>query len=98
VSRATDRATDRATIANDGSHALTLILAPGGSERLLHPGQAVIVEAEGPAGSHAELLVERTCDIVSVWAWPGADVRLLAADGRVLRDWTGPPAPPAGAP
>jgi hypothetical protein len=81
------RATDRAFVANDAGHAVTLVMAPWATEHVLAPGDAVVVEAEGPAGAHAELLVERTCDTAVVWAWAGADARLLACDGRVLHDW-----------
>ena len=52
----------RASVANDGRQPLTVILAPWSREHLLRPGDAVVVEGRGPAGSHAELLVERTCD------------------------------------
>jgi hypothetical protein len=86
------RVTDRALVANDAGHPVTLIMAPWAIEDVLAPGDAVVVVAEGPAGAHAELLVERTCDTVVVWAWAGADASLLACDGRVLRDWTRPPA------
>ena len=85
------RVTDRALVANDASHPVTLIMAPWAIEHVLTPGDAVVVEAEGPAGAHAELLVERTCDTAVVWAWAGANARLLACDGRILRDWTRSP-------
>jgi hypothetical protein len=85
------RVTDRALVANDASHPVTVIMAPWATEHVLAPGDAVVVEAEGPPGAHAELLVERTCDTAVVWAWTGADARLLARDGRVLRDWTRSP-------
>jgi hypothetical protein len=85
------RVTDRALVANDAGHPVTLVMAPWAIEHVLAPGDAVVVVAEGPAGAHAELLVERTCDTVVVWAWAGADACLLASDGRVLRDWTRPP-------
>ena len=85
------RVTDRAAIANEGGRALTVILAPSSREYRLLPGAAVVVEAEGPAGDRAELLVERTCDTVVAWAWPGADLRLLAPDGRRLMDWEASP-------
>ena len=91
--RATDGATDRATIVNDGARAVTVILAPASREHLLLPGEAVVVEAEGPPGSGAGLLVERACDVAVAWGWPGADLRLLAPDGRVLLGWAEPPAP-----
>jgi hypothetical protein len=84
----------RAPIANDGAHAMTVILAPGARERLLAPGETAVVEARGPAGDHAELLVERTCDTVVAWAWPGAEMRLLGADGGALIDWTASSAAP----
>jgi hypothetical protein len=85
------RVTDRAFVANDTSHPVTLIMEPWATEHVLTPGDAAVVEAEGPAGAHAELLVERTCDTAVVWAWAGADARLLARDGRVLHDWARSP-------
>jgi len=91
MTRATnDRVTDRAHVANDGAHPVTLIIQPWAAERVLAPGAEVVVEANGPAGTHAELLVERTCDTAVVWTWPGATARVLARDGRVLVDWTTP--------
>lgn len=85
------RVTDRAHVANDGAQALTLIIHPWAIERVLAPDGELIVEAEGPAGPHAELLVERTCDTAVVWTWPGATARLLTPDGRVVVDWAGMP-------
>lgn len=90
-------AVSQASVANDGSQPLTVILAPWAREHLLRPGDAVTVEGRGPAGSQAELLIERTCDTVVAWGWPGSELRLLARDGRVLVDWTGRAAAP-GAP
>ena len=77
-------ATDRVRIANEGSHPITLVVAPAALEQLLAPGAAAVVEARGPAGPGAGLLVERTCDTAAVWTWAGARARILADDGRVL--------------
>ena len=77
-------ATDRVRVANDAGHPITLVVAPAALERLLAPGAAAVVEAHGPAGPVAGLLVERTCDTAVVWTWAGARARILADDGRVL--------------
>jgi hypothetical protein len=90
---APERVHDHAHVANDGAHPLTLILQPWMVEHLLVPGAAVVIDAHGPPGSHAELLVERTCDTATVWAWPGAGVRVTTPDGRVLIDRTGAASP-----
>ena len=92
------RASDRVRVVNDGGRPLTLLLAPQARERLLAPGESVVVEAEGPVGSHAELLVERTCDTVTVWGWPGADLRLRPDDRPAPVGPTLPPPAPVAKP
>ena len=94
TSHADARRIERALLANDAARPLTVILAPWATEHVLAPDAAVVVVAEGPAGDRAGLLVERTCDTATVWAWAGADARLLAPDGSVLVDWSGSPVPP----
>ena len=93
TSHADARRIERALLANDAARPLTVILAPWATEHVLAPDAAAGVEAEGPAGDRAELLVERTCDTAVVSAWAGADARLLTPDGLVLVDWTRAPVP-----
>jgi hypothetical protein len=52
------------------------------------PGTEWIVEVEGPAYPGAYVTIERS-DRLVVWAWDGADYRLLSGDGAVLDEWTG---------
>jgi hypothetical protein len=82
------RITERYTVRNPTDRTLTLILEPWANEYDLPAGTQLIVEGEGPcqeAGFH----VIQEGDVVAVWAWSGADARILDPQGQVVADWTG---------
>ena len=85
---------ERMTIPNYSERTLTLIVEPWANEYPIAPGAALIVEVEGPAayasaGVFVEWSVSDADEVVSAWAWDGADARVLEPDGRVVADWTG---------
>ena len=86
--------TERMTIPNHSERTLTLIVEPWANEYHIAPGAALVVEVEGPAayasaGVFVEWFVSDADEVVSAWAWDGADARVLEPDGRVVADWTG---------
>lgn len=84
-----NRAIERITVENTAARPLTFVLEPWANEHPIAPGERFIVEAEGPAGEEAQLYVEQSEDYLVVWAWPGADARVLRADGSVIEGWSG---------
>jgi hypothetical protein len=82
---------ERRALANTTGGPLTLIVEPWAFELPMAPGETLVVEIEGPA-RWANLYVEESGldeGYLSIWAWDGADARVLRPDGAVVVDWTG---------
>ncbi len=68
----------RLNIVNPGDSAITLVLEPWGESYTMPAGALFHVEAEGPDREELEVAFQNGS--ITVWAWPGATVRLFHGD------------------
>ena len=83
---------ERLAVENEAPNAVTFILEPWANELPLAPGERLVVEGKGPQYPDG-FYVERSEEYLVVWAWDGADARVLREDGSIVGDWTGLPCP-----